>query len=187
MFYTVASKLPILPQDKQKKILMIFVIGSVLYALVHYYLYSSPMEGLLDQLKKYLYYIMAVDFGVSYFLSTQVGEPDIDNEEGSGDEKYSPEEMKAIEMERARQQQAYQMAMQRQQMMMQNGGMPPGMQQGSGMNPENGGGNVFKKKEVISSDKKQSSEKEKTPEKEQVEKRRESDDLTDTQLPVFKR
>lgn len=86
MFYTLISKLPFMANDKSpRKIFKIFVIGSIFYALLHYYLYSSEFSGLLGKAKSYLYYVMAADFAVAYVLTKFFGpttdESSIDNTE----------------------------------------------------------------------------------------------------------
>ena len=68
MFYTLASKIPALSKGGNK-LLKIFIFGSLIYILLHYYLHSGERWFLLDKLKTYLYYVMVVDFGVAYVLS----------------------------------------------------------------------------------------------------------------------
>jgi hypothetical protein len=189
MFYAIASKIPFIESDKSKrKILKIFIIGSVLYVLLHYYLYSSPINGMLSTVKQYLYYLMFADFGIAYFLSSQSVQEE--NEEDSDDgqlNEYTPEQIRAIQMEQMRRAQSYQMEMQRQQMAM--------MQQNNdGNNDEAVNSNkspFVKKKEKDSvpvADKK-SSEKEKSQEgvKKENEKKvvKKSEEGTDTCIPVY--
>ena len=189
MFYAIASKIPFIESDKSKrKILKIFIIGSVLYVLLHYYLYSSPMNGMLSTVKQYLYYLMFVDFGIAYFLSSQTVQEE--NEEDSEDgqlNEYTPEQIHAIQMEQMRRAQAYQMEMQRQQMAMMQ-------QNGDGNNDEaiNSNKSPFVKKKdkdnAPIADKKQSSEKEKSPEggkKEEEKKTKKSEEGSDTCIPVY--
>lgn len=70
MFYTLASKLPIISTDKSnKKFFKIFLIGSIIYILIHYYLHIKERNVVLEKLKNYMYYIMGIDLMVAYFLS----------------------------------------------------------------------------------------------------------------------
>jgi hypothetical protein len=71
MFYTIISKLPFISSDKSsRKIFKIFVFGSLLYILLHYYLFLNAQEGLLDMLKTYIYYAMVADLVTVYALET---------------------------------------------------------------------------------------------------------------------
>lgn len=180
MLYTIVSKIPFISSNNSKrKILIIFIIGSVLYALLHYYLYSSPINGLFEQLKKYLYYIMAVDFGLAYFLSSKNNNEH--NEDEENQEEYSQEELKMIEMENIkRMQMMQQMEMQkRQQLLLQA--------QGGMVNPEIAKNQIFKSKEQVTTEKK-NSEKEKTPEQKAEEKKIKIEkNISDTELPKFER
>jgi len=71
MFYTIISKLPFISSDKSsRKIFKIFVFGSLLYILLHYYLFLNAQEGMLDMLKTYIYYAMVADLVTVYALET---------------------------------------------------------------------------------------------------------------------
>jgi hypothetical protein len=85
MFYTIATKIPIISSNESKnKFLKIYLLGSVLYLLLHYYLYSVNTIEALDKLKYYLYYIMIVDLGLAYYLS---GSVKMENEEFEDNEE----------------------------------------------------------------------------------------------------
>lgn len=72
MFYTIISNLPFIKSDTgSRKILKIFIIGSILYALLHYFLFQQEQIFILEQFKKYLYYMIAIDFGIAAFISSQ--------------------------------------------------------------------------------------------------------------------
>ncbi len=196
MFYTIVSKLPFIESDNSKrKILKIFIIGSVLYSLLHYYLHSSPMTGIFSSLKQYIYYIMPVDFGISFFLSSN---NNTDNESGENDDgqlnEYTPEQIQAIQMAQMRRTHEYQMEMQKRQMM-QN-------ESGNNNDPVNTNKSPFKKKEkeATTPDKRQSSEKEKSQEKKdqkdqknekdekikkEEQKVKKSEEGSDTCIPVY--
>lgn len=65
MFYTLASRMPIVG----KSFLRIFMFGSILYILLHYYLFSNQRHDIVEKLKDYLYYIMSIDLIIAYFLN----------------------------------------------------------------------------------------------------------------------
>lgn len=75
MVYTIISKLPFITSDKSnKRFFKIFVFGSLIYVLLHYYLFQKDQEGILDSVKTYLYYAMALDFCLAYALDQWIGE-----------------------------------------------------------------------------------------------------------------
>ena len=80
MFYTILSKLPVI-QDSNKKILMIFILGSLFYVLLSYYLYSDKRSDMIEKFKPYFYYLMVVDFGLAYFLTKYLSNNEIDDDE----------------------------------------------------------------------------------------------------------
>jgi hypothetical protein len=106
MFFTIASKLPFI--DGDKKLVKMFIIGAILYTLLHYYLFSAPRMELLDRYKQYLYYIMPFDFGIAYYLTKQSKSQDEQN-------KYTPEQIKIMQMQAQAKIRAYQEEMRRQQ------------------------------------------------------------------------
>ena len=68
MFYTLASRVPLISNSSNRKFFKIFLIGSIIYILLHYYLYLSERWFVLEKLKPYLYYVMVVDLAVAYFM-----------------------------------------------------------------------------------------------------------------------
>jgi hypothetical protein len=69
MFYTIASRLPLIGGDKTtKNFLKVFIVGSALYVYTHYYLYSAERIALLEKIKPYLYYVLVLDLVITYFL-----------------------------------------------------------------------------------------------------------------------
>lgn len=86
MFYTLISKLPILSNQSNRKFLKVFILGSVMYLLLHYWLYSDVRFEFLEKLKGYIYYVMCVDMCVGWWFSR--AEP----EEESEDKSYTPEQ-----------------------------------------------------------------------------------------------
>lgn len=185
MLFTLISKLPFMESDNsKKKIFKIFVMGSVLYIMLHYYLHSSVQNELLLKFRQYLYYAMGVDFAVAWFLSSKSKPQQSEEDERA----YSPEDMQMIQMQQMQRAQVYQQDMQRRQMMGQQGfGSEDDENMGTNRSPFK---KMTKKEEI--NDKKNSSEKEKTPrkdspKKEEVRKRSEKSDNegTDTCMPVF--
>lgn len=69
MFYTIISRIPHFTNDTSKnKFLKIFIVGSVLYILIHYYLNIQVRAEILEKTKKYVYYILPVDLATTYIL-----------------------------------------------------------------------------------------------------------------------
>jgi hypothetical protein len=107
MFFTIISKLPALVSDDNKKLLKIFIIGTVLYLLCHYYLFSGERSTILNNVKKYFYHVMAVDFVVAYLVITLLSpkkdddetkdNTDVKDSEDEHDKKYSKEERDEID------------------------------------------------------------------------------------------
>ena len=70
MFYTLATKLPTITNGK--KILKIFLFGSICYVLLHYYIQTNQNLGFLTSLSKYFYYVMVFDFITAYLILKMV-------------------------------------------------------------------------------------------------------------------
>lgn len=106
MFYTLTSKIPYIESDNSKrKILKIFLIGSVLYSMLHYHLFSNKSSPLYDNIKKYLYYIMIADFALSYFLMSKKCPVNKEDKKNNIENKYTVDEIKQIQyqqMQRAK-------------------------------------------------------------------------------------
>ena len=94
MFYTLTSKIPLIPAGKNH-FLMIFIIGSIAYVLLHYYLSTNQTIEIVDKFKGYLYYLMAIDLAIAFFLSKGTAECD-DIESSKG---YTKDEKKQIEQD----------------------------------------------------------------------------------------
>ena len=86
MFYIIASRLPMVYSDpKNTRYLKLFVIGSILYLFIHYYLFLESRAFLLELLKGKFYYIMAGDLLIACIL-TKFLSPRIKVEEDDEDE-----------------------------------------------------------------------------------------------------
>src|SRR3989344_591394 len=169
MFYTIISKIPFFANDSSKyKMLKIFIIGSVIYVILHYFLYSEMLDNISisEKLKQYLYYIMSFDIACAYMsLATPI--PCENNNENyandANDENgFSPEQIKAI-------QQHYKMLAEH---------------NISEENKETK--NPFKKmKKSLNEDKKETEENETEEKDENSKKENKKEDETDTRLPKY--
>ena len=82
MFYIIASRLPLVYSDSTKrKYLKLFILGSIIYLCVHYYLFLEIRTGLLENIKSKLYYVMMIDFGISLILTRFLSKPKVIDEE----------------------------------------------------------------------------------------------------------
>jgi hypothetical protein len=98
MFYTLASRIPLISNSSSDgKFFKIFLVGSLIYILLHYYLYSAERWFVLEKLKTYLYYVMAIDLAVAYFLSKWNAPEDDTDEEKQSDDSYSRDQRLEIE------------------------------------------------------------------------------------------
>lgn len=70
MFYTLVSRSLITKINSSRDYLNIFLVGSIGYVILHWYLYSEKKEGIMEKIREYLYYLMVVDIITSYVLVT---------------------------------------------------------------------------------------------------------------------
>lgn len=91
MFYTLASKIPLIPAGKNH-FLIVFVIGSLAYIVLSYYLYSGNAPAFVDSYKTYMYFLMALDLAIAYFLSKGTHNAESDETDG-----YTKQQKKQIE------------------------------------------------------------------------------------------
>jgi len=92
MFYTILSRIPqISTNTSERKYLIIFILGSIVYTVLHYYLYSHT--DFLNNVKKYLYYVMGIDFAIAYCLTKYYS---TSNEPETDDGSYSDEQRQLI-------------------------------------------------------------------------------------------
>jgi hypothetical protein len=69
MFYSLGTRISYITENKQGNVLLrVFIFGSLLYLILHYYLYIDRRWEAVDKMKHYLYYVMFVDFVISYLL-----------------------------------------------------------------------------------------------------------------------
>ena len=82
MFFTIISKVPIIADDNSSsKMFKIFVIGAILYILLHYYLFIGDRGEIINKYKNYIYYVMGIDFAIAYALSIMSSSNDEEEEE----------------------------------------------------------------------------------------------------------
>lgn len=118
MIYTLISNLPLIKKDcTNRKYFKLFLIGSVLYVLLHYYLFGkSQNKDIIMKYRKYIYPFMVCDLSVAVILLKFVFK--CDNNNDTNDEKMSRQELEDIHRNQMMRQQqiAY---MQHQEMMKQ--------------------------------------------------------------------
>lgn len=68
MFYLLIGKLWIKSIQNNKDLFYLFTYGAVFYMILHAYLNSRETTGVLYMIKTYFYYIMVIDFVVTYCL-----------------------------------------------------------------------------------------------------------------------
>lgn len=68
MFYTLVSRSIITKINTPRDYLYIFLIGSIGYVILHWYLHMDKCEGFLEKIREYLYYAMVVDAITAYAL-----------------------------------------------------------------------------------------------------------------------
>lgn len=91
MFYTLSSKIPLIPSGKNH-FLIVFIVGSLAYIVLNYYLYSENAPAFVDSYKSYVYFLMILDLAIAYFLSK--GTHNAEDEQIDG---YTKEQKKQIE------------------------------------------------------------------------------------------
>lgn len=97
MFYTLVSKLPIISNDKSdKKFFKIFLLGSVLYILLHYFLHLKKRNEIVEKIKKYIYYVIGLDLMFAFFMSRRSRHNEEDDEEQVEEHTYSNNEKEDI-------------------------------------------------------------------------------------------
>lgn len=104
MFYTLVSRTIITKINTPRDYLYIFLIGSVAYVIIHWYLHMEKREGIVEKAREYLYYLMVFDAIVAYALMmlypTKDAEKDNDvdesNDKENKDEPYTADQKKVI-------------------------------------------------------------------------------------------
>ena len=103
MFYTLVSRSIITKINTPRDYFYIFLIGSVGYVVLHWYLHMDKRAGIVEKVREYLYYAMVFDVITAYALMmmypAKADKKITDNNEESKDsseEQYTPEHKKAI-------------------------------------------------------------------------------------------
>ena len=103
MFYTLVSRSIITKINTSRDYLYIFLIGSIGYVILHWYLHMDKCTGILEKTREYLYYAMVVDAITAYALMTfyppsskPIKKTSSENEEVKNEPQYTQEQSKAI-------------------------------------------------------------------------------------------
>src|SRR5579872_245129 len=80
MFYTLVGKAVITKITTPRDYLYIFIIGSIGYVVLHWYLHMDKREGFIEKIRELLYYAMVIDAITAYML-TPVATPTNENAE----------------------------------------------------------------------------------------------------------
>ena len=90
MFYIITSRIPLISHDNtNRKYFKLFVLGSAIYVVVHYYLYKELRAGFIEKIKKFLYHVMVIDFIIASVLLKylKIANPEEENEDVVTDKK----------------------------------------------------------------------------------------------------
>jgi hypothetical protein len=87
MFYYIVSKIPIISSNDESRFFKIFIVGTILYIILHAYLFSCSNKNseLISRYAGYMYYVWGADFaitGITNQMSTHKS-----SEEDSEDEQ----------------------------------------------------------------------------------------------------
>ena len=103
MFYTLVSRSLITKINTPRDYFYIFLIGSVGYVILHWYLHMDKREGIIEKVREYLYYAMVLDVITAYVLmkmypakSDKKNTDDNEETKDSTEDQYTPEQKKAI-------------------------------------------------------------------------------------------
>ena len=100
MFYIISSRIPLISSDfTKRKYFKVFVFGSVFYVLLHYFLNKQTRVGIPEKMRKYLFYIMGVDFTIACillkYMKTAVPEEETDDD-SDNDEHHNHASQKQL-------------------------------------------------------------------------------------------
>jgi hypothetical protein len=101
MFYTLASKFLIKGAGEKSDFLYVFLAGSVMYVVLHWFLHLDQKTGIVEQVRKYLYYTMAVDLAIAYTLITlfavdQIDDKKLGDNKNKSKKQYTEEENRTL-------------------------------------------------------------------------------------------
>ena len=190
MFYIISSRIPFISSDKtNRKYFKVFVIGSIFYVLLHYYLNKEVRQGMIEKVRKYIYYAMGVDLAIACvllkYIKTSIpndteNNDDNDSEDDNKDEKL----IKELEEQRRLFLEEHQRRLLHEKMMEQKMREQKELEQ---KELEQKKQELKKKKKETESDKSERSEKKQKKEtkKEKVIKQETEEEKTESELPIY--
>lgn len=94
MFYTLVSRIPMISNFKTNKFLIVFILGSLAYIVLHYYLFSGKNYDIVDTIRGYIYYVITIDLIIAWFLTRMTTDNSCDDDEP---DNYTQEQRQEIE------------------------------------------------------------------------------------------
>lgn len=83
MFYTLTTKFVIKKGYCDKDYIYIYVIGSIGYIALHWYLHTKQREGIVGKITQYFYYLLAVDAIIAFSMYNYYVDPEKDTTQGN--------------------------------------------------------------------------------------------------------
>ena len=197
MFYIISSRIPFISSDKtNRKYFKVFVIGSIFYVLLHYYLNKEVRQGMIEKVRKYIYYAMGVDLAIACVLlkylktsapnDTENNDEDDedDNKDDNKDANKDEKLIKELEVQRRLFLEEHQRRLLHEKMMEQKMREQKELEQ---KELEQKKQELKKKKKETESDKSERSEKKQKKEtkKEKVIKQETEEEKTESELPIY--
>jgi type IV secretory pathway VirB10-like protein len=105
MFYIISSRIPIISSDKtNRKYFKLFVSGAIFYILLHYYLNKELRNGMIEKVRKYIYYVMSFDYAIACVLLKYIKTktPDEDEDENENQKNINNPQKLSKELEEQR-------------------------------------------------------------------------------------
>jgi type IV secretory pathway VirB10-like protein len=93
MFYTLVSRSIITKINTPRDYFYIFLLGSVGYVILHWYLHMEKRDGIIEKVREYLYYAMVIDIITAYVWMV-LSPVKTDKKEDSNDETKNKEQYK---------------------------------------------------------------------------------------------
>lgn len=195
MFFIIASRIPIISADStNRKYFKLFVVGALLYTIVHYYLHSKLRDGALEKLRTNMYYIMAIDYTIACVLLkyVKVIKPDeIENDNESEENKTVDKKDNASELEKLREEQRRLIIQQHQRKLQEEKEAREKAMKEQAVKLESATESVAERKKSRDSDTKSNDRHEKKKEKKRTEvvetevTEEEHVNITDTDIPIY--
>ena len=108
MFYTLVSRTAITKINSPRDYFYIFLLGSIGYVVLHWFLNMDKREGMVEKVREYLYYAMAIDmmiaFALLWLMPAKPDQKTLDDKEskehhgadGEANKEYTPEQKNFI-------------------------------------------------------------------------------------------